>query len=97
MADRVVTQVKLRPPLPSLAKHTPQKRVAAYARVSADSAEQPNSVEAQKDYFQKLISEHSDWLLVDVYADEGIFTRFSSTDAIIETSFLRHFDPFLTQ
>ena len=72
MADRIVTQVKLRPPLPSLAKHTPQKRVAAYARVSTDSDEQMNSVEAQKDYFQKLISEHSDWVLVDIYADEGI-------------------------
>ena len=30
------------------------------------------SVEAQKDYFEKLIREKPGWVLVGVYADEGI-------------------------
>ena len=46
--------------------------MAAYARVSTASDEQMGSVEAQKDYFQKLITERPGWVLVDVYADEGI-------------------------
>ena len=49
-----------------------QRRVAAYARVSTASDEQLNSVEAQKDYFAKLIRQRPDWTFVDVYADEGI-------------------------
>jgi len=49
-----------------------EKHVAAYARVSTSSDEQMGSVEAQKDYFQKLITERPGWVLVDIYADEGI-------------------------
>lgn len=72
MADRVVTQIRPRPSLPQLQKSLYEKRVAAYARVSTDSDEQMRSVEAQKDYFEKLIREHPGWVLVDIYADEGI-------------------------
>jgi hypothetical protein len=72
MADRVVTQVWHRPSLPQLQKTLHEKRVAAYARVSTDSDEQMGSVEAQKDYFEKLILEHPGWVLVGIYADEGI-------------------------
>ena len=72
MADRVVTQVRPRAALPSLTKAAFEKRVAAYARVSTDSDEQMGSVEAQKDYFQKMITERPGWVLVDIYADEGI-------------------------
>ena len=53
----------------------PQKaklRVAAYARVSSDSADQLNSYLAQVDYYTKSIGENQDWDLVDIYADEGI-------------------------
>lgn len=48
------------------------KRVAAYARVSTASDEQMNSVEAQKDYFEKMILHHENWVLAGIYADEGI-------------------------
>ena len=72
MADRTVIQVKPRASLPSLPQIVRKIRVAAYARVSTDSDEQMNSVEAQKDYFQKMIANHADWDLVGVYADEGI-------------------------
>ena len=46
-----------------------QKRVAAYARVSTASDEQMNSVEAQKDYFEKMIHQHKNWVCAGVYAD----------------------------
>lgn len=47
-------------------------RVAAYARVSSDSADQLNSYLAQVDFYTKYISSREDWELVDIYADEGI-------------------------
>ena len=72
MAERIVRQVRPRSKVPSLPKEIREKRVAAYARVSTDSDEQMGSVEAQKDYFEKLIREKPGWVLVDVYADEGI-------------------------
>ena len=69
MADRIVKQVRHRPTLPQLQKTLHEKRVAAYARVSTDSDEQMGSVEAQKDYCEKLIREHPGWALVGIYAD----------------------------
>lgn len=50
----------------------PKRRVAAYARVSTASDEQLNSIAAQKDYFERMIRRHPDWVLVDIYADEGL-------------------------
>lgn len=72
MAERIVKQVRPRSKIPSLPKEIREKRVAAYARVSTDSDEQMGSVGAQKDYFEKLIREKPGWVLVGVYADEGI-------------------------
>ncbi|MDD3231126.1 MAG: recombinase family protein [Oscillospiraceae bacterium] len=51
----------------------PQKlRVAGYARVSSDSADQLNSFSAQVNYYQKLIEKNSDWQLAEIYADEAV-------------------------
>ena len=47
-------------------------RVAAYARVSTDSAEQLTSYRAQVDYYTRYIAGHDGWALVEVYTDEGI-------------------------
>ena len=47
-------------------------RVAAYCRVSSDSADQLHSYAAQIRYYTDLIQNHDGWDLVDVYADEGI-------------------------
>ena len=49
-----------------------RRRVAAYARVSTDSAEQLSSYEAQVDYYTKLIQGRADWEFVTIYTDEGI-------------------------
>jgi DNA invertase Pin-like site-specific DNA recombinase len=47
-------------------------RVAGYARVSSDSADQHNSFSAQVRHYTKLIEGNESWQFVEVYADEGI-------------------------
>jgi site-specific DNA recombinase len=46
--------------------------VAAYCRVSSSSEDQLNSFAAQNIHYTQYITEHEDWRLVDIYADEGI-------------------------
>ena len=48
------------------------RRVAAYCRVSSDSDDQKNSYDSQVRHYREYISQHQDWNLVDIYADEGI-------------------------
>ena len=74
MDERKVKRIYHPPTVPAadLFNGGKQRRVAAYARVSTASDEQLNSVEAQKDYFAKLIHQRPDWVFVGVYADEGI-------------------------
>ena len=47
-------------------------RVAAYCRVSSSSADQLNSYARQIETYTKLIKANENWVLVDVFADEGI-------------------------
>lgn len=47
-------------------------RVAAYCRVSSSSEDQLNSFAAQNIHYTQYITEHEDWRLVDIYADEGV-------------------------
>ena len=47
-------------------------RVAAYCRVSSSSADQLNSYARQIEIYTKLINANENWVLVDVFADEGI-------------------------
>ena len=47
-------------------------RVAAYCRVSSDSADQLHSYAAQIRAYTDLIRQHDGWELVDIYADEGL-------------------------
>lgn len=51
---------------------THQKRVAAYCRVSTDQAEQLSSYEAQVNYYTTYITNHPDYEMAGIYADEGI-------------------------
>ena len=44
-------------------------RVAAYCRVSSDSADQKHSYATQIRAYTEKISQHEGWELVDVYAD----------------------------
>lgn len=47
-------------------------RVAAYVRVSTDGEEQLESFQSQKKYYQDKISQNKEWVMADIYADEGI-------------------------
>lgn len=59
--------------------------VAAYARVSTGSEDQLNSFESQKKYYENKINQNQNWILVDIYADEGI----SGTSSHIRENFLK--------
>ena len=47
-------------------------RVAAYCRVSSDSADQLNSFMAQMRYYENFLADSETEILVSVYADEGV-------------------------
>lgn len=49
-----------------------KKRVAAYCRVSTNSADQQNSYANQVRIYTKMIIQRPDWELVDIFADEGL-------------------------
>ena len=49
-----------------------QKRVAAYARVSADKDEAYHSLDQQISYYNDYISKRPDWAFAGIYGDEGI-------------------------
>ena len=56
-------------------------RVAAYCRVSSDSADQLHSYAAQIRNYTEVIERHENWELIDVYADEGLTgTRMDKRD-----------------
>ena len=57
--------------IPPVERQTAALRVAAYCRVSSDSADQLHSYATQVKSYTKLIEEHAGWELVDIYADEG--------------------------
>ncbi len=71
---RTVQKIESRVSLTSSAPdiEQPRKRVAAYARVSTDSAEQLSSYEAQVEFYTRYIKGNPGWEFVDVYTDEGI-------------------------
>ena len=47
-------------------------RVAAYCRVSTNSADQKNSYAQQLSTYTKMISRNPEWEMVDIFADEGL-------------------------
>ena len=47
-------------------------RVAPYSRVSTDAEDQLNSLENQISYYTSMVRERDEWILVDMYVDEGI-------------------------
>ena len=57
---------------PTTKQEIPKLRVAAYCRVSSNSADQKNSFATQERVYRKRITENPDWELVDIFADEGL-------------------------
>ena len=47
-------------------------KVAAYCRVSTDQEDQLHSFDAQVDYYTRYISDHPNYEMAGIYADEGI-------------------------
>lgn len=45
------------------------QRVAIYARVSTDNPMQTTSFELQQKYYEELVAQHPQWVLVKIYAD----------------------------
>ena len=68
IADAFIISRMTAAPIASRAK----RKVAAYARVSADKEEQLNSYDAQIDYHTTYIKSRDDWEFVRVYTDEGV-------------------------
>lgn len=65
-SEREIIKIKA-----SITVETAKLRVAGYARVSSDSADQLNSFSAQVRYYTALIEKHDGWELTEVYADEA--------------------------
>ena len=63
-------------------------RVAVYARVSTDQEVQLHSLDEQMKGFKMKIAQNPGWVLVDVYADEGI----TGTSVRKRKAFLRMMD-----
>lgn len=57
---------------PITRQSTKKMQVAAYCRVSSNSADQLNSYAAQIRAYKKCIGARDDWELVDIFADEGL-------------------------
>ena len=57
---------------PVTGKPVEHKRVAAYCRVSTNSADQQNSYNTQVRYYTRYIKSRTEWTLVDIFADEGL-------------------------
>lgn len=61
------------------------KRVGVYARVSTDDPRQTSSYELQKNHYEDVVRHHDNWILVKIYADEGISgTSLQHRDAFLE-------------
>lgn len=66
-----VSIIKMSAPEKQKEQEIKKLRVAAYCRVSKDIEQQECSMETQKETYSRLISEHSDWELAEIYADRG--------------------------
>lgn len=62
-------QVKV---IPALSEQVKKIRVAAYARVSSDSADQLNSFATQTEYYTSYIQSQVEWEFAGLYADEAV-------------------------
>ncbi len=73
-----MSKVTVIPPKEAEPEHL---RVAAYCRVSSNSADQLHSYATQIHNYTELISKHEGWELADIYADSGLTgTRMDQRD-----------------
>lgn len=76
-------------------------RVAAYCRVSTDKDDQANSLDSQRKYFCEYINAHEDWILDNIYYDEGISgtqtKKRAGFNAMVDEALRGHIDLILTK
>ena len=76
-------------------------RVTAYCRVSTDTEDQLNSYRSQKQYYKEKISSNSEWVFVDIYADEAISGTLANKRndfmRMIQDAMLGKFDMIITK
>lgn len=66
------------------AKEQKKLRVAAYARVSTDSADQLVSLDAQKEHYEQVIKNCPNWEFAGLYYDEGVSgTKMAKRDGLL--------------
>lgn len=66
------------------AKELKKLRVAAYARVSTDSADQLVSLDAQKEHYEQVIKNCPNWEFAGLYYDEGVSgTKMAKRDGLL--------------
>lgn len=66
------------------AKEAKKLRVAAYARVSTDSADQLVSLDAQKEHYEQVIKNCPNWEYAGLYYDEGVSgTKMAKRDGLL--------------
>lgn len=101
MGKREITVVSPKIEHTDAYKQTRQRRVVAYARVSTNTLEQENSLEAQKGFFAKFIKEHTGWVFSGLYVDEGISgmnrKRREGFNAMMQDADLGKFDLIITK
>lgn len=67
--------------IPAIEREQRILRIAAYCRVSSNSEDQLHSYAAQIDEYTRKVAAHPGWVLVDIYADEGLTgTRMEKRD-----------------
>ncbi len=76
-------------PKESLFEENTEKKVCAYCRVSTDDPRQTSSYELQKNHYEEFIREHPGWVLVDIYADEGITGTIHTSFMHVSYAFIR--------
>jgi DNA invertase Pin-like site-specific DNA recombinase len=76
-------------------------RVAAYCRVSTDNADQIHSFHSQRLFFLQYTENKPDWVLTEIYTDEGITGTTTSERAgflkMINDAYLGKFDIIITK
>lgn len=63
---------------PITRQSTKKMQVAAYCRVSSNSADQLNSYAAQIRAYKKCIGARDDWELVDIFAEKSVIVGIKS-------------------
>ena len=85
MAVRVIPAINIPLQRDNTGHEMPKLKVGAYCRVSTDNEDQETSYESQVKHYREYIQAHPGWVLVDIYADEGL----SGTSAVRRENFRR--------